>query len=156
MHSWSATHWPGNMASATEINNRETRLKTIHYALIYCQFCWSRLIQSLTIDLFIEVNKWQVLEIKLGLNSLWPSDAIWRQRSGSTLAQVTAFCLTAPSHYLNQCWLIIIWSPVTCIVGQNHKTCCNHQSLKSMWKLHISNFIQISQGTMNFKLHHVV
>ena len=40
-------------------------------------------------------------------NSLWPSDAIWRQRSGSILAQVMACCLTAPSHYLNQCWLII-------------------------------------------------
>ena len=36
-----------------------------------------------------------------------PSDAIWRHRSGSTLAQVMACCLTAPSHYLNQCWLII-------------------------------------------------
>ena len=41
------------------------------------------------------------------VNSLGPSGAIWRQRSGSTLAQVTACCLTAPSHYLNQCWLII-------------------------------------------------
>ena len=40
-------------------------------------------------------------------NSLGPSDAIWRQRSGSTLAQVMACCLTAPSHYLNQCWLVI-------------------------------------------------
>ena len=39
--------------------------------------------------------------------SLWPIDAIWRQRSGSTLARVMACCLTAPSHYLNQCWLII-------------------------------------------------
>ena len=36
-------------------------------------------------------------------NSLWPNDAIWRQRSGSTLAQVMACCLTATSHYLNQC-----------------------------------------------------
>ena len=42
-----------------------------------------------------------------GINSLWPSDIIWRQRSGSTLAQVMACCLTASSHYLNQCWLII-------------------------------------------------
>ena len=41
------------------------------------------------------------------LNSLWPSDAIWRQGSGSTLAQVMAWCLTAPSHYMNQCLLII-------------------------------------------------
>ena len=43
----------------------------------------------------------------LVLNSSGPSDAIWRQRSGSTLAQVMACCLTASSHYLNQYWLII-------------------------------------------------
>ena len=40
------------------------------------------------------------------VNSLWPSDAIWWQRSGSTLAQVMVCCLMAPSHYLNQCWLM--------------------------------------------------
>ena len=28
-------------------------------------------------------------------------------RFGSMLAQVMTWCLTAPSHYLNQCWLII-------------------------------------------------
>ena len=39
--------------------------------------------------------------------ALWASDPIWRERSGSTLAQVMACCLTALSHYLNQCWLII-------------------------------------------------
>ena len=41
------------------------------------------------------------------INSLWPGDAIWRQRSGSTLAQVMAWCHQATSHYLSQCWLII-------------------------------------------------
>ena len=41
------------------------------------------------------------------INSLGPSDAIWRWRSWLTLVQVMACCLTAPSHYLNQCWLII-------------------------------------------------
>ena len=40
-------------------------------------------------------------------DSLRPSDAIWQQWSGSTLAQVIACCLMAPSHYLNQCWLVI-------------------------------------------------
>ena len=40
------------------------------------------------------------------VNSLRPSDAIWRQISGWTLAQVMACCLTAPSHYLNQCWVL--------------------------------------------------
>ena len=41
------------------------------------------------------------------INSLWPNDAIWRQGSRSTLVQVMACCLTAPGHYLDQCWLII-------------------------------------------------
>ena len=51
------------------------------------------------------------------LNSSWPSDAIWRHRSGSTFTQSMACCLTAPSHYLNQYWLItseVMWhSPGT-------------------------------------------
>ena len=54
----------------------------------------------------------QILYFFLGqyVNSLWPSDAIWRERSGSTLAQVMACCLTAPRHYLNQCWIIADWT----------------------------------------------
>ena len=40
-------------------------------------------------------------------NLLSPSDAVWQQRSGSTLAQVMACCLLAPGHYQNLCWLII-------------------------------------------------
>ena len=43
----------------------------------------------------------------LVINSLWPGDAIWWYLSGSTLAQVMACCLTAPSHYPNQYWLTI-------------------------------------------------
>ena len=69
--------------------------------------------------------------------SLGPSDAIWRQRSGSTVAQEMACCLTAPSHYLNQCYTDHQWSPVTFILGQFYKRCLNHQSLKSVWKLHV-------------------
>ena len=38
------------------------------------------------------------------LNLLWPSDAIWPQKSGTTVAKLMVCCLTAPSHYLNQCW----------------------------------------------------
>ena len=34
------------------------------------------------------------------INSLWPTDAIWWQGSRSTLVQVIACCLMAPSHYL--------------------------------------------------------
>ena len=46
------------------------------------------------------------------INPLWPSEVIWWQGSRSTLAQVMACCLTAPSHYLNQCWLMmseVLW-----------------------------------------------
>ena len=32
-------------------------------------------------------------------------DAIWRHKSVSALVQVMAYCLTTPSHYLNQSWL---------------------------------------------------
>ena len=41
------------------------------------------------------------------LKPIRASDAIWRWRSWSTLVQVMACCLTAPSHYMNQGWLII-------------------------------------------------
>ena len=40
-------------------------------------------------------------------NSLWLSDAIWWHWSESTLVQVMAWCHQAPSHYLNQCRLLI-------------------------------------------------
>ena len=48
-----------------------------------------------------------ILSRRRWVNTLWPNDAIWRQRSRSTLAQVMASCLTAPSHYLSQCWFTI-------------------------------------------------
>ena len=50
----------------------------------------------------------------LQINSLFmlllshAAHAIWWHRSRSTLAQVMACCLAAPSHYLIQCWLKII------------------------------------------------
>ena len=57
-------------------------------------------------------------------NSLWPGDKKWWHRSGSTLAQVMACCLTAPSHYLNQSWFIIngvLWhSHESIFTGNTH------------------------------------
>ena len=45
------------------------------------------------------------------LNSLLLGDDLCRHKSWSTLAQLIACCLTAPSHYPNQCWLIkrVLW-----------------------------------------------
>ena len=39
------------------------------------------------------------------VDSFWLSDAIWRHGSWSTMVQVMACCLTAPSHNLDHCWL---------------------------------------------------
>ena len=43
---------------------------------------------------------------QLGYYMCYFDSAFWQHRSRSTLAQVMTWCL-APSHYLNQCWLII-------------------------------------------------
>ena len=61
-------------------------------------------------------------------NSFYPNDAIWWQRSGSTLVQVMASCLTAPNHYLNQYWLIISkaqWHPFAQKIPQLSRTKLN-------------------------------
>ena len=46
-------------------------------------------------------------DYKLDRNVLIVSAVIVPHRTWSTLALLMAWCLTAPSHYLNQCWLII-------------------------------------------------
>ena len=58
---------------------------------------------------------------------LWPSDAIWWHRFGSTLAQVMACCLSVPSHYWNQCWPSIS---------------------EVLWHLHDRNFTVSAQATV--------
>ena len=48
----------------------------------------------------------------LAINSLAAGGVICGHETWSTLDQVMAWCLTAPSHCLNQCWLIfseILW-----------------------------------------------
>ena len=50
---------------------------------------------------------WSTFVFFVGHNSSPPSAASMRQWTGSTLLQVMACCLTAPSHYLNQWWLIL-------------------------------------------------
>ena len=46
----------------------------------------------------------------LSINSSHLSAAYIRQGSGSEFIQVMACRLTAPSHYLNHCWLIVNWT----------------------------------------------
>ena len=86
-----------------EVNDMHT-LYIQHHVWWWTRKARSQGITTYGIDLISPLNS--DFNIKR-VNSLWFSDAIWRQRSGSTLAQVMACCLTAPSHYLNQFWLII-------------------------------------------------
>ena len=47
------------------------------------------------------------MELRLSALTHW-DDGIWWYISQSTLAQVIAWWLQEPSHYLNRCWVIII------------------------------------------------
>ena len=85
-------HWTLLMIKSTLVQVMALCIKATSH---YLNQCWPR--YSLPYD--VTGPHW--------VNSLWQSDAIWRHRSGSILAQVMAFCLMAPSHYLNQCWLLI-------------------------------------------------
>ena len=55
----------------------------------------------------LQINNSEYHSSLCSVHSLGPGDAIWRHGTRSTLAQVMACCLLAPSHYLKQCWLII-------------------------------------------------
>ena len=67
------------------------------------------------------------------IDSLCPSDTIWRQEiwvnigSGNGLLPDGTKPLPKPKLTDHQ------WNPVTFILGQFHKRCLNHQSLKSVW-----------------------
>ena len=71
----------------------------------------------------------------------WRDMAIYR--TGSTLVQVMACCLTAPSHYLNQYWLIITEvGPVRGISQEIHQPSITIFSLKILFYI----FIEIPWG----------
>ena len=70
-------------------------------------------------------------------NSLWPSDAIWQHRAGSTLAQVVVCCLMAPSHYLNQCWLIVRKAQCHSLEGNSMRDTHQPSNTKIAWKFQL-------------------
>ena len=93
------------------------------------------------------------------VKSLWPGDDIWPCRSGSTLAQVMACCLTAPTH-VKASWLwkpgcfLMKWAPaeLTLTYHLRHSPQSNFtRSAQDMnpswfWKLHYSNNSNIPRG----------
>ena len=73
------------------------------------------------------------------VNSLWFSDATFRHKAGSTLAQVMACCRMAPSHYLSQRWLLInkvLWRlPKTKFTGSDQNTDLQNEFEKYVCKI---------------------
>ena len=113
---------------------------------------WMKLVLCLHHSIYVHdefilgPNQWR--HSSQWINSLWPSEAIWQQSSGSTLAQVMACYLTAPSHYLHQCWKIISKvQPVTFICVQFHKRYLSWQSLKNNLKITYLKFYSNLPGT---------
>ena len=79
------------------------------------------------------------------INSLGPSDAVWRHRPWSTLAQVMACCPLAPSHNLNQCW----HDNLDIHPDQFRRKINGHSGKNRNWKWIILGFLDISQGPMS-------
>ena len=81
-------------------------------------------------------------DINFSINSLWPSDATRRHKSGSTLDQVilNGLCLMAPSHYLNQVWKISIYDHSCISPGQWVKGISNTFAVQNrvpVWSIQI-------------------
>ena len=75
------------------------------------------------------------------VNSLWPSDAIWRQRSQSTLAKVMACCYgTKP---LPEPMLTVRLSVKSSDI---HIRAISQFSQKTVWKLHVWNLFKFPRG----------
>ena len=78
----------------------------------------------------IIINIMHMLCLHTNFNSLWPSYAIWRHRTGATLVQIMA-----PGHHPNQHWLIISKDQWKSPGGNFHKKYLSHQSLKMTLKI---------------------
>ena len=125
---WMTSHMP---LSETMMTHRDSSPESISLIMKFCSRAWIQwkknpenygakkcfIYKDIIVDSFKiqqtmtqKRNLYQQHQARTALNqsinALRPSDAIWRQGSGSTLAQVMACCLMAPSHHPNQCWLI--------------------------------------------------
>ena len=116
-------------------NIKAASVPSVIYGLIIrlWSFCPGEI--STTMYQFIVAGTWSTLLQLVAFNSLWPSDTMWWHRSGSTLVQVMACYLTAPSHYLNQCWLIIkgLWHLFEGITIRGSE---DTDQYRKKWKLH--------------------
>ena len=105
------------------VGGRSRQPKTISQVQCFKLFLFCRII---TILLTCWISYTWLVDI---LNTLCPSDAIWWHRYRSTLVQVVARCLTAPTHYLNQCLLIDNRALSNKLWSWNHNTNISFQKI---------------------------
>ena len=96
--------WVNEQVSIKSLTVYErTCWKILIHFMIWLTFSYNTLFSN---KIYIKYSSNLIIDF-LFINSLLPSGVIWHWRSWSTLVHVIAFCLTAASPYLNQCWLII-------------------------------------------------
>ena len=84
--------------------------------------------------------------------SMWLWNAVWWHKFGSTLVQVMACHLTAPSHYLNQWWLFIneaCWHFIESNFTEIVLKITHHKHWQSDWKLVFENAASCPRGKWN-------
>ena len=80
------------------------------------------------------------------VNTLWPNVAILHQRTWPTLAQVMAFCLTAPGHYPVTIITNYQWDSVALTWNQFHMSTRDISSQNCVWKFTFVKSLPYSQG----------
>ena len=111
-----------------------------------CPIKMRTVLSNIFVQKQVQISCFDFISLRLFINSFWHSDAIWRQGSRSTLVQVMACCLTAPSHYLNQCWLIIAKVQWCSSEGNFHLRYRCHLSLKLAWKFFLKILLKSPRG----------
>ena len=124
------------------------RIRIRHYVtadFIWCKWMLGKWQTNKIISclMMIDMLQWCLITT---VNSLRPNDAIWRHRPWSTLTQVMACCLTAPSHNLNKMLSWERWPPTqNSFISMQYK---NALVKIRIWKLFSFVLFCISQGPL--------
>ena len=116
-----------------------------HGAFAWCRVLWRHVMHLVSMNKvqyskFLWSTVWTCALLPGIISPLRPGDTMKWHRSGSTLVQAMACCLTSPSHCLNKPMLTYYWwGSVAITCEQFHRKCFGYQSAKWVWKLHFKN-----------------
>ena len=93
---------PSHCLIQRRLNINWTLLASVKFQLKYKHFHSKNAFENIVLQMSVILFRLQCI------NSLWPIDAIWWNRSGSAWVQVMTCCPTAPRHYLNKVDLSLV------------------------------------------------